>query len=308
MKIAYCISAFSDPTQLARLIRALDGEDCEFFVHIDRKVDVRPFAEACAAANVHFLGPQERVNVYWGTCSQVEFQMRMLRKALDYSPHISHLFMLSGQDYPLWSNRRIRQTLEAQPTQEWLAGICLESDEVAERDKQMYRRQRPQTDFAWLSPQWNDRLSKLWRRVLKLTHRQQPLHLTVEGRRWPLFKGSDYFCLTRDLAAHVVGQWAAHAEIRRYFARSFAPSETCIHTIAFNSPRFAPHCLLLRGAYPTLAALTPLHCIDYVPVIRVWRLDDMDRLLASGKMFGRKFTTAASTPLLDALQLQRDHD
>ena len=61
MTIAYCISAFTDPTHLARLIHALDAVDTEFFVHIDRKVvDVQPFVQACAAANVHFLTDDER--------------------------------------------------------------------------------------------------------------------------------------------------------------------------------------------------------------------------------------------------------
>lgn len=305
MNIAYCISAFNDASHLARLIHALDDEDTEFFVHIDRKVDAEPFRTACAAANVHFLSDKERVRVYWGTYAQVVFQMRLIRAALDSPRRNDYIFMLSGQDYPLWPNRRIRAFLQEHEGESQLAGICLDSDDVAEERKSLYRQCRPQLDVAWLSPVWNQRLTFAWRRLLRWCHCRQPLHLTVSGRTWHLYKGSDYFCLTRQLAQYAYEQWSTHDEVRRYFSRSFAPSETCIHTLAFNSPEHAGRCLLAQGPYHSLAALTPLHCIDYEPVIRVWRDSDYERLAASGKMFGRKFTTAESTPLLDAIDSTR---
>lgn len=308
MNIAYCISAFNDAPHLARLVRALDGEEVEFFVHIDRKVDAGPFQKACAAPNVHFLSDKQRVRVYWGTYAQVVFQMRLIRAALDSPRRNDFVFMISGQDYPLWPNRRIREFLQEHEGESQLAGICLDSNEVAERNKRIYRLVRPQLDWAWLSAKWNDKLSLLVRKVLKLCRCRQPLHLTVDGAEWRLYKGSDYFCLTRQLAQYVFEQWSTHHEIQRYFSHSFAPSETCIHTIAFNSPEHSRHCLLTQGAYRSLATLTPLHCIDYEPVIRVWRSGDFDRLAASGKMFGRKFTTAESTALLDAIDQQRHHD
>ncbi len=307
MNIAYCLSAFSDPVHLARLICALDGADTEFFVHIDRKVDAEPFRQACAASNVHFLGDRQRVRVYWGTYAQVEFQMRLIRAALDSPRHNDHIFMLSGQDFPLWPNSRIRTFLQEHPGESQLAGICLDSDDVAECNKHIYRLVRPQLDWTWLSATWNDRLSRLWRKVLKVVGCRQALHFTVDSREWRLFKGSDYFCLTRSLAQYAYEQWSTHPEVRRYFSRSFAPSETCIHTIAFNSPDYSRQCSLHHGPYQSLAVLTPLHCIDYDPVIRIWRDGDLDHLLQSGKMFGRKFTTADSTPLLDAIE-QHNHD
>lgn len=308
MNIAYCISAFNDAPHLARLIHALDGTDVEFFVHIDRKKDVEPFRQACAATNVHFLDDAQRVRVYWGTYAQVVFQMRLIRAALDSPRHNDHIFMLSGQDFPLWSNHRIREFLQEHDGESQLAGICIDCDDVAERNKWIYRLVRPQLDWSWLSAKWNDRCSLLVRKVLKVCQCRQPLHFTVDGAEWKLYKGSDYFCLTRQLAQYVHEQWNTHREVQRYFSRSFAPSETCIHTIAFNSPEQRRHCLLAQGAYRSLATLTPLHCIDYEPVIRIWRDGDLDHLLKSGKMFGRKFTTADSTPLLDAIEQQRNHD
>lgn len=43
-RIAYILSAYKDAPHLARLIAALD-DDADFYVHIDRKADDRPFRQ-----------------------------------------------------------------------------------------------------------------------------------------------------------------------------------------------------------------------------------------------------------------------
>lgn len=46
MRIAYLISAYKDPIHLRRLISALSHgveDSVSFFIHIDAKLDIRPF-------------------------------------------------------------------------------------------------------------------------------------------------------------------------------------------------------------------------------------------------------------------------
>lgn len=306
MNIAYLISTFTDPQHLRRLVRALDADGCHFFIHVDGKMDIRPFREACEAANVHFL--DNRVTVYWGTYSQVEFQMRLIEAALRHAVRFDRLFILSGQDYPLWGNRRILEFLQACGDRELLSGICLDTPEVGETKKRLYRLYRPQTSFRWLTPRMNDALSKAVRKVCRLLGVRKKLRLTVNGAVWHLYKGSDYLCLSRQLAEYVWRTWKENPAIRRYFKSSFAPSETCIHTIVFNHPDYRQKADLHTGDYTTLKDLTMLHHIDYVPVIRVWREDDLNELMASGKMFARKFTTAESTAVLNNIDALRGDD
>ena len=45
MKIAYCISAYTDPGQLARLVKSLHS-DAHYFIHIDKNADVKQFESA----------------------------------------------------------------------------------------------------------------------------------------------------------------------------------------------------------------------------------------------------------------------
>ena len=262
-------------------------------------MEIQPFEELCQGNNVHFLS--DRVNVYWGTYSQVEFQMRLIRAALDSPVRFDRLFMLSGQDYPLWSNEQIKAYLTQCGDKELISGICLDTDDVEESKKRIYRLFRPQTDIKWLSAKANDWLSKALRKFCKFTGMRKQLWMEVDGKLWHLYKGSDYFCLSHDLADYVLRTWQTQRPIQQYFKTSFAPSETCIPTIVFNNPAYAAAADLHTGDYTTLKSLTFLHHIDYVPVIRIWKDTDYDELMNSGKMFGRKFTTTDSTPLLDRI-------
>ena len=53
MRIAYMIAAHTDPIQLRRLVISLNGEDIEFFIHIDKKNDIQPFLRELNLENVH---------------------------------------------------------------------------------------------------------------------------------------------------------------------------------------------------------------------------------------------------------------
>ncbi len=44
MKIAYCISAYTDSLQLARLVRSLHP-DAHYFIHIDKNADIEQFVD-----------------------------------------------------------------------------------------------------------------------------------------------------------------------------------------------------------------------------------------------------------------------
>ena len=299
MRKGFLISAFKDPVHLGRLVCALDDADSDFYVHIDKKEDIRPYQKVCEGRNVLFLN--NRVNVYWGTYSQVEFQMRLIKAALDSGQSYDRLFILSGQDYPLWSNRQINDYLSQIGDEELLSAICLDSKEVDGPYKKIYRCYRPQTDLPVIGAKGNDLLSKGIRKVAKLMGVHQPLHFEADGYEWKLYKGSDYLCLSGELARYVYETWANTPSVQKYFRTSFAPSETCIQTIVFNHPEYRKKGDLHYGNYTTLKDLTRLHHIDYAPVIRVWQEGDMTELLESGKMFARKFETGISDALLERI-------
>ena len=301
MNIAYLISAHTDAPQLARLIKALHS-DAEFFVHIDKKSDIRPFKSLILAKNVHFIG--KRIDVRWGTLIEVEYQMALIQEAVNHPRRFDRIFFLSGMDYPLWSNERITQWLKAQGNKEILQGINMNTPYIKGQQHELYTLSRPL--FRLFSNEWNQRLSIICRKLLKVLGYRKPLSFITKYESWNLYKGSAWWCISEDLARYVLDTYKQRSEIRRYFRDSFGQAETVIQTIAFNSPNWAPRCMLTKGEYPGLDALTPLHFIIYDPVIKVMSAEDLPAMMASGRMFARKFRTGKSDRVIRMIESERN--
>lgn len=302
MKLAYLISVHTEPEQLRRLVDALHP-DAHFFVHVDRKSALSSFVSLLSRDNVHFIA--DRVDAVWGTIRQVDYQMALIRAALDYPIAFERIFFLSGLDYPLWSNERIEAWLQARPDREFMAGYCMDTPALSPEQRSLYQTARPFLQCPVLGGKANERLRILGRILYRVLRRRKELSFVVDGKVWRLYKGSDWWCVSCDLLSYIYSEYTTHPEVRRYFSDAFAPSETLPQTIAFNSPLWASRCILHGDPYPGLAALTPLHFIDYNPVIKVMDESDYGRLMASGKMFARKFTGEKSQRLMALIDAHR---
>lgn len=108
-KHAYLIMAHNNFYCLEKLIRLLDDPRNDIFLHIDAKVkkfDFDYFQQLCKSARLIY--PRKRINVQWGTQSQVKTEMLMFQTAADYGPyHYYHL--LSGSDLPLKTQQEIHR-------------------------------------------------------------------------------------------------------------------------------------------------------------------------------------------------------
>ena len=94
MSLAFLISAHADALQLRRLICALP-DDSVFFLHIDRKADINVFKQVLSGdSRVRFI--EHRVDVRWGSINEVEYQMELVRAALEFGTRFERLITLSG--------------------------------------------------------------------------------------------------------------------------------------------------------------------------------------------------------------------
>lgn len=295
MNIAYLISAHTDAPQLKRLIDALQPE-AHFFIHIDKKSDITPFTQLLKGEHIHFL--EERFDVRWGTIIEVYYQMQLIKAAVDYPVPFDRIFFLSGMDYPLWKPDRITQWLEEQGEREILQGLQMDAPEVSPRANAIYRTARP----LYPGKKWGVKLSILNRKVREMLGIRKPLSFQVDGKTWHLYKGSAWWCIGEELASYILQVFNGKHEVKNYFRDSFGQAETLIQTIAFNSPEWAGKCMLNTGDYHSLAELTPLHFIDYNPVIKIMDETDLPRLKESGKMFCRKVISGKSDKLVDILR------
>lgn len=310
MTIAYLISAHTDAPQLKRLIEALHP-DAHYFIHIDKKSDINQFTSIIKGINIHFI--EDRVDVRWGTILEVEYQMNLIKAAVEFPTYFERIFFLSGLDYPLWSNEHITDWLDHHRDKEIIQGIQMNTEDISYEQKIMYTTPRPFFAYEKLNNKWNMRLGMLARKYNKLKGVTKPLSFMCTNpvglnpsflpmpEMWSLYKGSAWWCISQDLAQHVYESYKRCPEIRKYFLDSFGQAETVIQTIVFNNYDLAKKCIHTRGKYPGLVALTPLHHIVYDPVIKVMDETDYDTLMASGKMFTRKVVSGKSDKLVEMI-------
>lgn len=102
MKIAYLILAHKDPEQLGRLITKLRCDSCKYYIHFDKKSlspSVRKRLFQLESQDVFIISSH---NVRWGTISQTEARLDLIKKALSDKTWIpDYLIMISGQSYPI---------------------------------------------------------------------------------------------------------------------------------------------------------------------------------------------------------------
>jgi hypothetical protein len=112
MKKAYVILAHKNAAQLRRLITALHDGHSVFFIHIDGRSDITSFASVADFGNsVQFV---PRVKTTWAGFGLVEAVLNGMMAVKKCREHIEHVFLLSGQDYPIKSNDYINDFIADQ--------------------------------------------------------------------------------------------------------------------------------------------------------------------------------------------------
>lgn len=297
MRIAYLISAYKDPRQLLRMVATLERPgEAEFFVHVDANVDIEPFRRLLLpgrAHTVHFT--DRRYHVMWGGFNQVRYQREMLRCCLSSGTAFDRIFILTGQDFPLWSHRRLIAELVAHPDREYIKGLNLSTGLVQQHIVERVTIYHLFRDFRWLPLR---RVSLALMRFLPL--RKRPW-LMVDGHRWDVWVASSYMCITSRLARHILRGMESR-QLMDYFKTSYVAEELVIPTIVYNSP-YASHCLPNPDSrYEGLSSLSAVTWFDYGKgYIKVWTEQDYDELRRSDMMFARKFETGRSDTLMDRL-------
>jgi hypothetical protein len=272
MKLAYIVSAYKLPEQLGRLVRRLAGPDVTFAVHVDRKSDSAIYdAMRRAVADVpgvHFL-PRHRS--FWAGFGHVRTTLKGIDHLIASGDPFDYAILLTGQDYPLVPPAAIAETLAASAGRSFMNWFPVPS--------------------SWWDGRGGldrfERLHVVWRRSL---HVPLPWRRRIPGGLAP-YGGSAYWCLTRAAVEYVHRYVHAHPEYVRFFRTVYVPDELFFQTILLNSP--------LRSTIVD----DDLRFLDWNrrPAPAVLGVQDLDAMLASGKLFARKFDVTVDGRVLDAL-------
>lgn len=109
MKHAILILAHNKPLQIRNLIDALGSEYFDFYIHVDKKAPVSPFINSLQDY-CHFVPDDKRVKVYLNDFSLVDATCSLLKEASETNKY-QYFILLTGQDYPIKSNKYINDYL-----------------------------------------------------------------------------------------------------------------------------------------------------------------------------------------------------
>lgn len=108
MKFAYLILAHNNFKVLQKLVGMLDDPRNDIFIHFDKKVkDVPPIA--CKQSRLLFV--EGRIDVRWGTYSQIQAYFELYREAYKHAPY-DFYHLISGTTLPLKSQNCLHSHFE----------------------------------------------------------------------------------------------------------------------------------------------------------------------------------------------------
>ncbi|MEE1093176.1 MAG: beta-1,6-N-acetylglucosaminyltransferase, partial [Prevotella sp.] len=282
-----------------------DCADVQFFIHVDKKVDINSFKkEVGKKSNVIWI--KERLNVQWGGWNQVRYQMLFLQEAFEKNIEIERLFIITGQDYPLWSNRDIAEACGNSPNKVWMIGQNLTQIEGFSYMKKFLRIPHLWRDVDFKSNRLRRYITGLQRALfLLICPNVRCDYLVVSGKIWDIWQSSGYFSCNKEVGLYILNVLRKEKKIVGYFKYSFVPEEMVIPTIIFNSVYQCEAQIVSDNKYRGLSTLAALHKFIYTKSIKVFAVEDYKELKKSNKMFIRKVETGISDSLVDRIENDR---
>ncbi|PLS27451.1 glycoside transferase family protein [Bifidobacterium anseris] len=285
MRHAYLIMAYTNFDQLGTLLRLLDDDRNDLYLHIDAKTSRTEVPDLRRYVRRSKLTIVEPIPVAWGGYSQVRCEMRLIRAALESGEPYGYLHLLSGADLPIKTNDEICRFLQEHDGKEFIAFVYRNAnggrmDAIKER-------------IALHHP-WQERTGRkddLPTRVLSKA--QKLLHvdrLKGSGLK-EIGKGSQWFSITAEFGRYLTEQ---EPLVERTFRSSYCSDELFIQTMVLNSP-FAGNLYDPNGD----GHGDNLRLIDWergAPY--VFRSQDYDELMASPQLFARKFDERVDSAII----------
>ena len=306
MKTAFCISAYKDAPHLDRLIGALEGADTCFIVHVDKRIDdIEPFRRAVSKHKDARL-TDKRYFVQWGSWAQVRYQQLFLEEAV--ADGADRIFIISGQDYPLWSNDRLRRYCEDNADKAFVCGLDITALPPPMPPMRKYLELwHPCRDLPINHKGLYRVVTAGLRTLLNLLPLRRKPYLSVDGETWHVWQASSYLSVNRRQALYIISR-LNDRRISGYFRHCFVPEEITIPTIIFNSPFRDKARAYEHPSYDGIASLACTHFFFYDGSIKVLTTADLPMLLASNRMFCRKVVSGASDSLVSEIDHQRAQD
>ncbi|WP_295233495.1 beta-1,6-N-acetylglucosaminyltransferase [uncultured Chryseobacterium sp.] len=211
VKIAYFIMVHHKPQAFKKLFRQIYTKDQYYLIHIDRKAKPEVTEEIqlylIRFPNAYVL---ESMNIVSGGFSMIQAELNAMEYLLQVSREWDYFINLSGEDYPLRSQKIIRQFLGQQKERNYLFYY----------DQKFYR---------------PDTLQRIQNHFTELTHKISSLIYKREFMKDVIpYIGGKWMILTRTACLFMTGNKRV-MEFEDYYLHTLLPAESFFQTVFMNT-------------------------------------------------------------------------
>lgn len=272
-KHAFLIEAHNNKRQLEVLLKCLDYEENDIFIHIDKKSKEKIELEDYNLEHSRIFVLESQA-VFWGGYSQIEVEIRLLEKAMGTYEY-ERVHLISGVDLPLVSQKEMHSFFDKHNEEEFVHYDY-------KNEKSIYQKRMAQ--FHLLRDHIDRTQTMLCMLEKMLVSIQKLIGINrIKKSKIDFYKGANWFSITGKCANYVLSQ-------KKWIEKSFKNTKCCdevfLQTIVANS-EFAE-----KRYYDTVEKrYGNLRLVDWNrgnPY--TFRMEDYDQIMTTEHyMFARKF-------------------
>lgn len=287
-KHAYLIMAHNDFEVLSEILKELDHERNDIYVHVDAKTGIYPkeiLKESIVHGRIYFI-PRTEVN--WGGFSQIRCELNLMKQAILNGPY-DYYHLSTGAIVPIKNQEEILSFFDEHKGYEFIG--------YDNKNEFGYRASLYNLFNEIGKPNTKSKMAKAYIRN-KFKGLQKRLHYRYPASKGIEFKkGFVYWSLTEDAIKYILDRenW-----IEKVFKHSLCGDELFAQTLLFYSP-FKEHIYDINDEYES--------CLRYVKPVQSWQpnfgasmdvtcmaenvicTEDIPKMVESNKLFGLKFVS-----------------
>lgn len=230
MRHAILITTHDNVEISKNLLSLYDDKNIDFYFLIDKKAksyNEEVLKDICKKSNVYFV---PKINIYWGSFSQIQAEYILLENAVKKSYDYYHL--ISGCDIPLYTKNEFFDFFEQNKGKEFVEYSpkeIAEKNKVQDRVKYYYVFMESVREKSAIKRKPKTFLREFFLKLQRL--------LKIDRTKGKEFQyGSNWFDITDDFAKYVLKNkpW-----VIKHFKKTCCADELFLQTLLFNSPFYS---------------------------------------------------------------------
>lgn len=302
MKNAYLISAHAYYDQLLNLIKLLDSENNDIYIHINAKSVAPNYDEILRISCKSRIAFVPRVPIEWGNEGFLQAQLILLEEAYKQKTY-DYYHMLSVSDLPIKSNHQIDDFLEKNKynnknREKYTNYINISI--LKEPKRRSYVAQR-----NFFIDKWREKSVK--RKIFKLCNfllvkLQMAFGIDkFKSENIKLCYGQPWWSLSEDAVRVVLSKkdWI----LSKFSKGSFGADEVALQTVIYNSSLKDTLYQDSEGHFVNLMKLDFIRG-NGMGSPYVWKTKDYNELMSSECMFARKFDASVDEKIIKMISMK----